>query len=142
MFIGIFNGELEKKEVFPRFTRLPRIFFTPVDNIMRDLQRLQYLGPLRAEPQRAYLHSGSPSLEICQKGENAAQILWIEKDKKFLYLPDMKEKSIKLSLSEAVNDAFKRIGIKEDLNITSEKYDCLSNSFKFKRFQQEKSYNS
>ena len=98
----------------------------PISQIaLGDLQeelvgRLQYLGPLREEPHRAYLHSASSSSEIGQKGENAAQILWLEKDRSVSYLPELGEAVSEVKLIDAVNDVFQKMGIGQPVSVNSE----------------------
>jgi len=80
---------------------------------------MEYLGPLREEPQRAYLHSGSPFPEIGQRGEFAAQVLWLEKDTVVHYKPSMHEEADTVPLLTAVGDAFQRLGITQPINVRS-----------------------
>ncbi|NER38929.1 MAG: AAA family ATPase [Oscillatoria sp. SIO1A7] len=82
--------------------------------------RLEYLGPLREEPHRAYPHSGSSSSEIGQKGENAAQILWLEKDSPVSYLPELGAAVSEVKLIDAVNDVFHKMGIGQPVSVNSE----------------------
>ena len=98
-------------------------FFTRLFNDLEDEieDNLQYLGPLRERPQRIYLHSGNPTTEIGERGEYAAQILWLEKDKKIQYLPALGQETQTLTLMEAVNNAFQQLGLLQPLDVKSEK---------------------
>lgn len=104
------------------FIPLPDIFHNPSRRLEYELkENLKYLGPLREEPHRAYLHSGNPFPEIGKKGEYAAQILWLEKDKKVEYLPGLNGDIQQMPMIDAVKDAFKRIGINQVIDVKSEK---------------------
>ena len=105
----------------PRATLDP-IFTRPFRNIEEELEsNLEYLGPLRERPRRAYLHSGNPMTEIGDSGQYAAQILWLEKDNPVRYLPALGQEPTDVTLMEAVNDAFLRIGMLQPVNVRSEK---------------------
>ncbi|MCZ7546009.1 MAG: hypothetical protein M5R40_21905 [Anaerolineae bacterium] len=113
------SGEQQER---PLFSGLDRVFWNPITDLERELeQHLSYLGPLREEPRRAYLQSGSPSREIGQRGENAAQILWLEKDEKVHYRPDLGQDSVEISLMEAVKSEFQRLGINQPIDVSSAK---------------------
>ncbi len=115
------NEEFEEIEVTLGVSLDP-IFLNPIGDLTVELERrLRYLGPLRAEPERVYMHSGSPSREIGNKGENAAQILWLEKDDPVQYLPRLGQEPVEVTLMEAVSDIFQHLGITEPIDISSEK---------------------
>jgi len=107
-------------ESAPPPLRVPEIFWNPLLNLIDELRSsMEYLGPLREEPQRAYLHSGSPFPEIGQRGEFAAQVLWLEKDTVVHYKPSMHEEADTVPLLTAVGDAFQRLGITQPINVRS-----------------------
>lgn len=92
-----------------------------LEDLQEELvERLEYLGPLREEPHRAYLHSARSNSEIGQKGENAAQILWLEKDRLVSYLPELGEAVSEVKLIDAVNDVFQKMGIGQPVSVNSE----------------------
>ena len=98
------------------------IFLKPFDEMRYELEtNMQYLGPLRERPRRAYLHSGNPLTEIGDSGEYAAQILWLERDRKVKYLPAWGEEPVEINLMEAVNNAFLKLGIIQPVDVKSEK---------------------
>lgn len=101
----------------------PAIFSYPLNELETELRdNLLYLGPLREAPQRAYIHSGSPSLEIGTRGEYAPQILWLEKDVMVPYLPDLEQAHVEqYMLLEAVRDVFQRLGIGHVIDMSTEK---------------------
>lgn len=102
--------------------QLNPIFWHPLRNLEAELgDHLRYLGPLREEPQRAYLHSGSPYPEIGKRGEYAAQMLWLEKDDKVQYLPGLDQEPSKFTLLDAVSNEFRQLGITEPIDVKSEK---------------------
>jgi predicted ATPase len=110
----------EDKERSP-IIQLDPIFLSPLRNLEAELKNnLRYLGPLREEPQRAYLHSGSPYPEIGKRGEYAAQMLWLERDDKVQYLPTLGQEIEETKLLNAVSDVFGRLGIIEPIDVKSE----------------------
>ena len=116
----VLEGEEDNSHVlqFP----LNPIFTLPFRELAKEIEdNIKYLGPLRERPQRAYLHSGNPMTEIGDSGEYAAQILWLEKDRKVTYLPSLYEETREISLMAAVNDAFLNLGMSQPANVKSEK---------------------
>ena len=116
--------------VFERGDENPHSLHIPLNPMFtwpfRELQEeiednLKYLGPLRERPQRAYLHSGNPTIEMGDSGEYAAQILWLEQDRKVKYLPKLGNELREVTLMEAVNDAFIQLGLLQPLDVKSEK---------------------
>ena len=111
-----------KKRTHRSYTPLPPIFFVPFLELVDELEtHLEYLGPLREKPQRAYLHSGNPMTKIGDSGQYAAQILWLEKDRKIKYLSSLNREPEEVTLMEAVNDAFLNMGFFQSLEVKSEK---------------------
>ena len=116
----ILEGEEENAHRF--HSPLDPIFTRPIRKIEEELEdNLQYLGPLRERPRRAYLHSGNPMTEIGDSGQYAAQILWLEKANKITYLPALGQELKEVTLMEAVNDAFLRLGMFQPVDVRSEK---------------------
>ena len=114
--------EDDEEKVHGPIMPLDMVFLSPFSNLQEELEdNLEYLGPLRERPQRAYLHSGNPMTEIGESGQYAAQILWIEKDNKVQYLPALGEEPKEVTLMEAVNDVFKNLGMFQSVDIKSEK---------------------
>ena len=114
--------EREEKNHHRFHLPLDPIFAHPIRRIEEELEEnLQYLGPLRERPRRAYLHSGNPMTEIGDSGQYAAQILWLEKDDKVRYLPTLGQNPREVTLMEAVNDAFLRLGMFQRVDVRSEK---------------------
>ena len=113
------SREEEGEPLAPR-VRLDTAFTTPLRILERSLTSFTYyLGPLREEPHRAYLHSGTQSPEIGAKGEYAAQILWLERDEDVIYKPSWDSRSRRIPLIRAVNDAFKRLGVEHSMDVRS-----------------------
>lgn len=110
------SGEpLEPEELL-----LDPIFRVALRELRNELdENVRYLGPLREEPRRAYLHSGSPFPEIGKKGEYAAQMLWVEKDKKVRFVRDLHEEPIESTLMEAVSQTFLSLGVVEPIDVSS-----------------------
>ena len=67
------------------------------------------------------MHSGNPTIEMGNSGEYAAQILWLEKDRKVRYLSELGDEPREVTLMEAVNDAFIKLGLLQPLDVKSEK---------------------
>ena len=98
----------------------------PINQPMSDLRdliqhQLHYLGPLRERPRRAYLHLGSTRPEIGQRGEYAAQVLWLERDDIVQYRPVPDGSIEELRFLEAVNDAFARMGFGQRIHVRSDR---------------------
>ncbi len=101
---------------------LDPILRNPLRDLEKELtERLSYLGPLREEPRRAYLHSGSPFFEIGKKGEYAAQILSMEREAKVDYSASLERESEELTLMEAINEAFITLGLGQSIDVKSER---------------------
>ena len=100
---------------------LPHPFSAALYDLRREVESLTYLGPLREGPRRAYLHSGNPMTEIGDSGQYAAQILWLEKDRRVQYWSSAEQESKELTLMEAVNAAFLDLGMRQTVDIKSEK---------------------
>ena len=100
---------------------LPIVFRIPLYGLLEALgDNLEYLGPLRERPRRAYLHSGNPLIEIGDSGQYAAQILWNERDKKVNFVPGLGKEPIEVTLMEAVNLAFGNLGISQPVDVQSQ----------------------
>ena len=98
------------------------IFQSPSLSLQYEIEEnLEYLGPLRERPRRAYLHSGNPTTDIGESGQYAAQILWLERDNPVEYLPALGQEPQEIPLIEAVNNAFLQVGMIQPLDIKSEK---------------------
>jgi len=106
----------------PERLLLDAIFRIPLADLRIQLDKnLKYLGPLREEPRRAYLHSGSPFPEIGKKGEYAAQILWLEKNNKVRFIKDLQQEPVESNLMEAVAEIFLSLGVIEPIDVSSTK---------------------
>jgi len=115
-----FEGDDESPHI-PHMSLNP-IFLNPLHHLQQEIEdNLEYLGPLRERPRRAYLHSGNPMTEIGESGQYAAQILWLEKDNKIEYLPGLGQAIQETTLLEAVNDAFIKLGMLQPVDVKSEK---------------------
>ncbi len=88
--------------------------------LRRYLQRIEYVGPLRAKPERAYLSAGTPP-DIGNAGENAVPILWLEQSEKVQTKTKIGETPVEKRLVQAVKDWFEEFGIASTLHITKPK---------------------
>ncbi|MBN1593121.1 MAG: AAA family ATPase [Candidatus Coatesbacteria bacterium] len=99
---------------------LDPIFLNPLLELERDLSdRLWYLGPLREPPQRSYPHRAGPFKDLGTAGEKAAQILNLEHDRTIDYLPAIDGQIEQVRLCDAVDDAFRRLGLAENIDVRS-----------------------
>ena len=115
------SNENESERGHQLFIPLHPIFSFPLIELWKELDdNLEYLGPLRERPQRAYLHSGNPMTKIGERGEYAAQILWLERNSKVDYLPELGAQPRNVTLIEAVNDSFARLGLLQNVNVKSQ----------------------
>ncbi|CAH6914766.1 conserved hypothetical protein [Vibrio chagasii] len=87
------------------------------DSIFHDFQKLnntllniKYLSPIRAIPERAYVHYSEDVDELKEDGSNAAHLLWALADKDVLW------KNKKIPLSSAVNEALKCMGLEQEIS--------------------------
>lgn len=102
------------------FMFLDYIFFKSITDLEEELTtHINYLGPLRDRPNRAYLHSGNPMPEIGESGEYAAQILWLERDNLVPYVPTIGAPSKQVSLIRAVNESFASLGLSQPVDVDS-----------------------
>jgi len=109
----------EYAEHFHDTTQLDPIFRLPLTLLREELEaNLKYLGPLREEPRRAYLHSGSLFPEIGKKGEYAAQILWIERNEKVKYAAGQTGRIYEMNLLTGVSKAFQDLGILQPISVS------------------------
>jgi predicted ATPase len=96
----------------------------PFADVFEDLRdtletRLEYLGPLREQPHRAYLHGGGSQAEIGERGEFAAQVLWQERDQLVRYARIGSGTPRQMRLLDAVNAAFVDVGLTQPMDVRS-----------------------
>jgi len=105
----------------PQLMLLDQIFRKPLDDLESELRdNLRYLGPLRDWPERAYMRAGSPSGEMGPRGENAAELLWLEKDSEVQYLDDWKGELEQRGLLESVREVLgKQFGVAETIDVST-----------------------
>lgn len=80
-----------------------------VRSISRDLHNLDYIGAMRASPQRTYAFTGEKRGRIGPSGENAANIF---------VLDALRSGIRKLNIAEKVNNWLKKAGIASSLQMT------------------------
>ncbi len=95
-------------------------FGDATSEIRRYLRSIDYLGPLRAKPERAYLPSGTP-LDVGRSGENAVPILWLEKNDKVLTKTSIGGPPSRKALGAAVQEWFEQFGVAHALHVTKPK---------------------
>lgn len=103
------HGDNEKRHA----SRLPTFLVSNLDvfaaRINKVIQNTKYLSPVRAMPERAYLHYSQQVDELSSDGANAAHLLWSKKDD----LVQWKNKKIKLS--SAVNECIECLGLSQKM---------------------------
>ncbi len=80
-------------------------------NLYNDIYNIKYLSPLRAIPQRAYLQFSVQENDIAIDGSNAAQYLWLNKDRK---IPSGGQN---VSLLSGVNECLQLIGLDQEIAV-------------------------
>lgn len=80
-----------------------------VDNLRRSIEGIRYLSPVRAAPQRAYVHYANDAFELNEDGSNSAHILWAKRGEKVVW------KGEKFLLSEAINKCISCIGLEQEV---------------------------
>ena len=96
------------------------LFGDAIVDVRRYLRSIEYVGPLRAKPERAYLPSGTPP-DIGRSGENAVPILWLEQQSKVLTKSRLGAVSTRKRLGTAVQEWFEEFGVAQSLHVTSPK---------------------
>lgn len=109
-----------KEEEFYIFNQFNEHFRIANSEIKRYLRSIEYIGPLRAKPERAYLSTGTP-IEIGNSGENAVPILWVNQNEKVSNKTNIGESPNKVALGEAVNTWLAEFGIATSFHITKPK---------------------
>lgn len=88
--------------------------------IVRFLRTIQYIGPLRAKPERAYLSLGTP-IGIGVSGENAVPVLWLNQNEKITYKTKMNNEVCTKKLAVGVKEWLAEFGIASTFHITKPK---------------------
>jgi len=95
-----------------------------LNELEKDLRKMKYLSPLRASPERIYIHYSNNAADISESGANSAHVLWAKKneivefDKENIRLLDALHKCIKILglgqeiSSERISDMVYQIGLK------------------------------
>lgn len=79
------------------------------DLLNLTINNIKYLSPVRAKPQRDYIHYSQDISELAVDGFNSAHLLWNKKDQ----IVSWKGKEIKLS--EAVNQCIACVGLSQEI---------------------------
>lgn len=92
-------------------------FFATMDEEMEinsllntELKNLRYLSPIRATPERAYVHYSQDVTSLNEDGSNSAHILWSKRSQK------VKWKNQTQKLAEAVNKCIETIGLSQEIS--------------------------
>jgi len=103
----------ENKLITPIELQIPFSLFYNDFNIQNELKNelknLRFLSPIRATPNRAYLHYSDDSNELLSDGSNSAHILWTKRNKK------VKLENKELNLIDAVNQCINSLGLSQEI---------------------------
>jgi len=99
---------------------LSSMFRDALLEIRRYLRGIEYIGPLRAKPERAYLSTGTP-VDIGNAGENAVPILWLNQNEPVMCKTRIGEEPNERKLVKAVQDWLQEFGIAYSFHITKPK---------------------
>ncbi|WP_119686034.1 DUF3696 domain-containing protein [Acinetobacter pittii] len=84
-----------------------------IDEFEKDLRRIKYLSPLRASPERIYVHYSQSASEISENGANSAHVLWARRNE-MVYFNKQEN-----NLLEALGKCIEILGLGQE--ITSKK---------------------
>lgn len=104
------NLQGHKGFAFPMFIAFENIL---IDVFNQDLKKIKYLSPIRANPERIYIHYSNNALDISENGGNSAHVLWSKKNETVEF--DGK----KIKLLDALHKSLEILGLGQE--ITSEK---------------------
>lgn len=100
----------QKNFAFPIFIAFEN---TLIDVFYQDLKKIKYLSPIRANPERIYIHYSNNALDISENGGNSAHVLWSKKNE----MVDFDGQKIKLL--DALHKCIEVLGLGQE--ISSEK---------------------
>ena len=81
-------------------------------NLQKSIKNIRYLSPVRAMPQRAYIHYSDDTDDLYEDGRNAAHVFWGKRNEKVTW------QGKEYSLIEAVNQCVNCVGLKQKLTPT------------------------
>ena len=77
--------------------------------LRQSLENIKYLSPVRAIPQRAYIHYANDAFDLSEDGSNSAHVMWGRRNQK------VKWKGEELKLTDAVNKCIKCMGLAQEI---------------------------
>ncbi|RZJ20943.1 MAG: DUF3696 domain-containing protein [Acinetobacter sp.] len=95
-----------------------------IEDFSSDIKKIKYLSPIRANPERIYIHYSNSATDINESGSNSAHVLWSKKNeivkfnKENYRLLDALHKSIEILglgqeiTSEKISEMVYQIGLK------------------------------
>lgn len=86
--------------------------YETLKNFRDSIQKISYLGPLRASPQLAYLQFSDSNTTLDDSGSNCAQILWKHGNDKIQFNKQ------KMNLLDALKQTFELLGINHSIEVT------------------------
>nr|WP_262360919.1 DUF3696 domain-containing protein [Vibrio cholerae] len=78
--------------------------------LLKELRNIRYLSPVRAKPERAYVHYSQDVSKLNEDGSNSAHILWSKRAEKVQW------KNEYYPLSVAVNKCIETIGLSQEIS--------------------------
>lgn len=63
--------------VFPIYFGFENVY---IEDFYKDIKKIKYLSPTRANPERIYIHYSNNANDISENGSNSAHILWSKKN--------------------------------------------------------------
>lgn len=102
------NKKDKTKVMFP-VQFVSKELFDICSELNSTLKNMKYLNPVRAIPQRAYLHYSQNDTELLEDGSNSAHILWQMQKEKVIW------QGISIPLIDAVNSAISCMGLSQKI---------------------------
>ncbi|HGW5131454.1 TPA: DUF3696 domain-containing protein [Acinetobacter baumannii] len=96
--------------VFPIYFGFENVY---IEDFYKDIKKIKYLSPTRANPERIYIHYSNNANDISENGSNSAHILWSKKN------DIIKFNNKDYKLLDALHKSIEILGLGQE--ITSEK---------------------
>ena len=81
----------------------------PLIKVRESIRKIKYLSPVRATPDRAYVHYSLDADALLHDGSNSAHVLWSKKEEQVLW------KNKKLPLIEALSECLDCMGLSQQI---------------------------
>lgn len=104
------DNDVEHKANVPLLFAQPRKHRHLLIELAESIRNIRYLSPVRAAPERAYMHYSQDAYELHEDGSNSAHILYANQDKNVFW------KGNTIKLKEAVNECLNLIGLQQSVS--------------------------